>query len=105
MLAILVDLALRRRAGPVVINLSTSRLVERVAARHGVPVVRTPVARRTWSRRSRRTARRWAGRERRAHLPGDPPCRDSFIGMALLLEELARRERTLADLDDALRGW
>jgi phosphomannomutase len=34
---------LRRRPGPVVTNLSTSRMVEVVARQHGQPVIRTPV--------------------------------------------------------------
>ncbi len=37
------DCRLRRRPGWVVANLSTSRMVERVAARHGVGVIRTSV--------------------------------------------------------------
>jgi phosphomannomutase len=42
-LALAALVALRRRTGPVVTNVSTSALVDRVAARHGVAVVRTPV--------------------------------------------------------------
>ncbi|MGH7549157.1 MAG: phosphoglucosamine mutase [Gemmatimonadota bacterium] len=48
-LALTIDYVLGRTAseggstGPVVINLSTSQVVERVAERHGVAVVRTPV--------------------------------------------------------------
>jgi len=37
------EAALARRKGPVVTNVSTSGLVDMVAARHGVEVVRTPV--------------------------------------------------------------
>ena len=42
-LALAADVVLARRAGTVVTNLSTSRVVEDVAARHGCPVVRAPV--------------------------------------------------------------
>jgi phosphomannomutase len=38
-----VEAALRARVGPVVTNVSTTARVERVAARHGATVVRTPV--------------------------------------------------------------
>ena len=42
-LALAADVVLRRRAGTVVTNLSTSRVVEDVAARHGCSLVRAPV--------------------------------------------------------------
>jgi phosphomannomutase len=42
-LAIATEIQLRREVGPVVTNISTSMMVERIAARHGTSVVRTPV--------------------------------------------------------------
>lgn len=42
-LALATDVVLRRERGPVVTNLSTSRVVEDVAHRHGCPVGRSPV--------------------------------------------------------------
>ncbi|MBU0637901.1 MAG: phosphoglucosamine mutase [Planctomycetes bacterium] len=42
-LALSAESVLSRRAGPVAANLSTSRMIDDVAARHGVTVVRTPV--------------------------------------------------------------
>ena len=42
-LPLAVEAALARRVGPVVTNVSTTGLVELVAARHGATVVRTPV--------------------------------------------------------------
>ena len=42
-LALAADLVLGRRRGPVVTNLSTSRVIEDVAARHGCRVLRAPV--------------------------------------------------------------
>ena len=42
-LALAAEVVLRRRPGTVVTNLSTSRVVEDAAARHGCPVVRAPV--------------------------------------------------------------
>jgi phosphomannomutase len=42
-LALAVDLVLSQKAGPVVVNLSTSRMNEDLAAKHGVPFARTPV--------------------------------------------------------------
>ena len=42
-LALAVESVLSRRPGPVAANLSTSRMVDDIAARYHVPVVRTPV--------------------------------------------------------------
>ncbi len=42
-LALAVQMVLSRRPGPVAANLSTSRMIDDVAARYGVPVIRTPV--------------------------------------------------------------
>lgn len=42
-LAVAAEIQLRREVGPVVTNVSTSMMVERVAARHGAEVIRTPV--------------------------------------------------------------
>jgi phosphomannomutase len=42
-LALAVESVLSRRPGPVAANLSTSRMVDDIAARYGVKVVRTPV--------------------------------------------------------------
>lgn len=42
-LALATEAVLARRPGPVAANLSTSRLIDVIAARYGVPVVRTPV--------------------------------------------------------------
>ena len=42
-LAIAAEIQLRREVGPIVTNISTSMMVERIAAGHGTSVVRTPV--------------------------------------------------------------
>jgi phosphomannomutase len=42
-LALAVEIQLRQQVGPVVTNISSSMAVERIAARHGASVVRTPV--------------------------------------------------------------
>jgi len=42
-LALATEIALRERVGPVVTNVSTTMAVDRIAARHGATVVRTPV--------------------------------------------------------------
>jgi phosphomannomutase len=42
-LALAADIALGERVGPVVTNVSTTMAVDRIAARHGATVIRTPV--------------------------------------------------------------
>jgi phosphomannomutase len=42
-LALATEIALQRRVGPVVTNVSTTMAIDRIAARHGATVVRTPV--------------------------------------------------------------
>jgi phosphoglucosamine mutase len=42
-LALATEIALQHRVGPVVTNVSTSTAIDRIAARHGATVVRTPV--------------------------------------------------------------
>ena len=90
MLALLTELALRRDPGPVVVNLSTSNLIEHVAAQHGVPVHRSPVGEANVVQ-AMMTHKAVVGGEGSGGLiyPAVHPCRDSFTGMALLLEFLA----------------
>ncbi|PIE18435.1 MAG: phosphoglucosamine mutase [Proteobacteria bacterium] len=90
MLAVLIELALRRSPGPVVVNLSTSDLIEHVAARHQVPVFRTPVGEANVVA-GMLQHRAVVGGEGSGGLiyPAVHTCRDSFVGMALLLEHLA----------------
>jgi phosphomannomutase len=95
--------ALTRRVGPIVTNVSTSGLVERVAAPFGATVVRTPVGQAFVSE---------AILEHRAVLggegnggvavPGVQATHDSAATMGLLLEHLARSGRTLSALVAAL---
>jgi phosphomannomutase len=100
-------LAARRRLadakGPVVINLSTSRAVEDVAARHGSAVHRTPVGEIHVVERMR-AERAVLGGEGNGGVidPRVGYVRDSFVAMALVLDLLARGEAPLSTLVDAL---
>jgi phosphomannomutase len=96
-LALAVEARLRYERGPVVTNLSTSRVVEIVCQRYGCPCYRTPVG----------EAHVVAGmRTHRAILGGegnggiiDPRIgwvRDPFIGMALILQLLSELGRPLS---------
>jgi phosphomannomutase len=93
------EAALSRRRGPVVTNVSTTGLVEKVASRHGATVVRTPVGQAFISE---------AILEHRAVLGGEgngavavpevQATHDSAATAGLLLEHLARDGRPLSAL-------
>ena len=103
MLTLLVDMVLRRKRGPVVVNLSTSRLIEHVARAHGAPVIRTPVGEANVVEVILATSAVVGGEGSGGLIyPGIHPCRDSFIGMALVLEYLARGEGKISELVDQL---
>lgn len=98
-LPLAVEAALARRKGPIVTNVSTTGLVERVAARHGARVFRTPVGQAFISE---------AILEHHAVLGGEgnggvavpevQATHDSAAAMGLLLEHLARTGLSLSAL-------
>jgi phosphomannomutase len=98
-LALAVEYRLRQQKGPVVVNMSTSRVVADVAERHGCPLLRTPVG----------EANVVAGmRSINAVIGGegnggviDPRVgwiRDPFVGMAMILDLMAQTGRTMSEL-------
>ena len=94
---------LRHRKGPIVTNLSTSRLVEDVAQEFGGRVVRTRVHEIHVAERMRTEAAVLGGEgnggviDPRVHLT-----RDSLVAMALILEELAETGLSVSELADQL---
>jgi phosphomannomutase len=82
--------ALARRKGPVVTNVSTSGLVDKVAARHGVRVVRTPVGQAFVSEAILEHGAVLGGEGNGAvAVPEVQATHDSAAATALLLEHLA----------------
>ena len=102
-LAICVDHVLRSRPGPIVTNCSTSRMSEDLALTYGVPFCRSAVG-------EANVVDAMLAHE--AVLGGegsggviDPRVglvRDSFVGMALLLDAMAARDMTISQLADEL---
>lgn len=96
-LALAARLVLRHRHGPVVINLSTSRVIEDVAAEAGAPVIRAAVGEVNVASRMRRESAPIGGEGnggvilREVHLGRDAP-----IGAALLLQLLLEDDRPLS---------
>jgi phosphomannomutase len=88
-LALAVQFVLKRRTGRVVINMSTSRMVEEIARRHKARVVRTPVGEIHVARRMK-SSRAVVGGEGNGGviLPELHLGRDAPVGMALILQHL-----------------
>lgn len=97
-LALVVDYVLGERAGPVVTNLSTSQVVDRVAEAHGVAVARTPVGEVHVALEMMELGSPIGGEGNGGVIyPAIHHTRDAPVGAALLLSYLARTGRTLAE--------
>jgi phosphomannomutase len=98
-LALAARVVLRHRKGPVVVNLSTSRVVDDVAAAAGVPVIRAPVGEVNVALRMR-TERSPIGGEGNGGviLPEVHLGRDAPIAAALILQLLLEEDRPLSEI-------
>jgi phosphomannomutase len=99
-LALAVDYYLsERKRSPVVINLSTTRVIDDIAARNHVEVHRTKVGEIHVSRRMRQVNALIGGEGNGGIMLAEVHlCRDSFSGMALILEYLSRSGKTVSEL-------
>lgn len=92
-------LVLRHKKGPVVTNLSTSRLLEDVANAAGVPLVRAAVGEINVARRMEKEKAVIGGEGNGGViLPDVHLTRDSAVATALVLQLLLETEKTVADL-------
>jgi phosphomannomutase len=90
---------LQRKPGPVVVNMSTSRMVDEVAAQFGSPVYRTRVGEIHVVEKMIECGAEIGGEGNGGVIVrGINPCRDSFVGMALLLEALAQAGTSMSEL-------
>jgi phosphomannomutase len=91
-LALAVDHVLASRKGPVVVNLSTSSVIDSIAQKHGVEVVRTPVGE-AHVVAAMLTSDAVIGGEGNGGViyPTLHPGRDGMLAMALILQLLADR--------------
>lgn len=97
-LALAADYVLGERPGPLVANLSTSQVVDRVAERHGVDVVRTPVGEVHVALRMMELGSAIGGEGNGGVVyAGLHHTRDAAAGAALVLSHLARSGRTLGE--------
>jgi phosphomannomutase len=98
-LALAVLCRLRRERGPVVINMSTSRVVEDVAAKFNCPCHRTAVGEANVADRMNEVRALIGGEGNGGVIdPRIGLVRDPFAGMALVLELMAETNRKLSEL-------
>ena len=102
-LAMCVDHVLRERRGPIVANCASSRMSEDLAGRYGVPYVRAAVGEANVVDAMLSAGAIFGGEGNGG--PIDPRVvlvRDSFVGMAQLLDAMAARQTSIARLADEL---
>ena len=99
-LALAVDAALRRLPGDVVVNLTTSSVIDEVAAAHGRRVYRTPVGEANVVEMMQAVKAVIGGEGSNGGIifPAVHLCRDSYTGMAFLLERMAETGETISAL-------
>ena len=97
-LALCLDHVLRSRPGPIVTNCATSRMAADLAAKYGVPYFRSAVGEANVVAEMQARGAVFGGEGNGG--PIDPRVgfvRDSFVGMALVLDALAERQIRLSD--------
>ncbi len=99
-LALAVDCALRRKTGPVVVNLTTSAVIDDIAARHNCRVYRAPVGEANVVERMKAVGAVIGGEGSNGGIifPAVQYCRDSYMGMAFILDRMAETGQTLSEL-------
>ena len=99
-LALAIDAALERYPGDVVVNLTTSAVVDHIARRHGRQVYRTPVGEANVVETMQAVNAVIGGEGSNGGIIFPPVhlCRDSYTGMALLLDQMARTGLSISAL-------
>jgi len=102
-LVLAIDVLLAREKGPVAVNLSTTQLIEAVAGKHGVPVLRTPVGEANVVETMLAESCVIGGEGNGGVIyPRLHAGRDALVGSALILQGIAESGGSLAGLADAL---
>jgi phosphomannomutase len=102
-LVLAIDFLLARESGPVAVNLSTTGLIDTVAARHGVAVHRTPVGEAHVVQTLLDQACVIGGEGNGGVIyPALHAGRDALVGIAMVVQALSEGDRTLGGLAHAL---
>jgi phosphomannomutase len=98
-IALAVKHVLSRNRGPVVVNLSTTATVDRIAAEFDCPVIRTRIGEVNVAEGIIAHHAVIGGEGNGGvMLPAVHPCRDSFVGMGIVLQSLAEKKKPLSEL-------
>ncbi len=90
---------LSRSRGPVVVNLSTTAIVDHVAGEFDCPVIRTKIGEVNVAEAMIANHAVIGGEGNGGVMvPAVHPCRDSFIGMGIVLQCLAEKGKTVSEL-------
>ncbi len=91
---------LSKTPGPVVVNLATTRAIDDVAAKYGAPVFHSKIGEINVVEEMRARGAVIGGEGGSGGIiwPSAHLCRDSFSGMALVLEMLAERKKKLSEI-------
>lgn len=104
--ALAVRHVLSRDPGPVVVNISTSRMVDDVAAERGCSVQRTRVGEvHVVARMIELNSRVGGEGNGGVILSRINPCRDSFVGMAVILEALAIEGGSISEMRQRIPSY
>jgi phosphomannomutase len=98
-LALCLDQVLWQQKGPIVTNCATSRMAEELAAKYGVALHRSAVGEAHVVDKMLEVGAIFGGEGNGG--PIDPrvgPVRDSFVGMALVLDAMAKRQMSISQL-------
>jgi phosphomannomutase len=103
-LALAVDAALRRLPGNVVVNLTTSSVIDAIAERHGRRVFRTPVGEANVVETMQAVHAVIGGEGSNGGIifPAVHLCRDSYTGMAFLLDRMVETGKPISELNGEL---
>jgi phosphomannomutase len=106
-LALMVDAVLARRPGNVVVNLTTSWAIDEVASRYNCGVWRTPVGEANVVERMREVDAVIGGEGSNGGIIFPPVqlCRDSYVGMAFLLDAMAATGKPVSELAARLPSY
>jgi phosphomannomutase len=105
-LALAASLVLRHRKGPVVTNLSTSRLLQDVTERAGVELQRAPVGEIHVARRMEQIGAVIGGEGNGGViLPDVQLTRDAAVAVALVLQLLLEEQQRVSDIVAAYQGY
>ncbi len=104
--ALAVRHATRRSPGPVVVNVSTSRMIDDVCSETGCTLYRTKVGEINVVEKMLEVGARIGGEGNGGVIaPHINPCRDSFVAMGYILEAMATERATIRDLRSAIPAY